>query len=78
MAKTVSINGISYPDVGSVQIPLSGGNGNATFFETSDASIDASKVLNGYAGYNATGKVVGTLTTPQVSQDSITKVLTVS
>jgi len=77
MAKTVTINGVSYQNVPSVTIPLSGGNGNATFYETSSATIDASKVLNGYVGYGASGAVTGTATQPQVSQDSTTKVLTI-
>lgn len=75
--KTVTINGVNYTNVPSVSIPLAGGNGNATFFETSDANIDASKVLNGYKGYGANGLVTGTATQPQVSQDSTTKVLTI-
>lgn len=76
--KTVTINGVVYPDVPSVQIPLSSGNGNATFFETSNATIDASKVLNGYVGYGASGSITGTMTTPTVSQNATTKVLTIS
>ena len=75
--KTVTINGVSYSNVPSVTIPLSGGNGNATFFETSDATIDASKVLNGYKAYGPSGLITGTATQPQVSQDSTTKVLTI-
>ena len=75
--KTVTINGVTYSNVPSVTIPLSGGGGNATFYETSDATIDASKVLNGYKGYGASGAVTGTATKPQVSQDSTTKVLTI-
>lgn len=76
--KTVTINGTVYQNVPSVSIPLSGGNGNATFYETSDADIDASKVLQGYKGYGASGAVVGTATSANVSQDSVTKVLTIS
>lgn len=78
MAKTVRINGVSYTDVPSVQIPLASGNGNATFFETSDADIQASYVLQGYKGYGANGQIVGTFTAATVAQDSTTKVLTIS
>lgn len=78
MAKTVTINGVSYTDVPSVQIPLAGGGGNATFFDTSDATIDASKVLQGYVGFGANGSVTGTMTAANVSQDSTTKVLSIS
>lgn len=76
--KTVIINGTTYQNVPQVNIPLSTGNGNATFYETSDATIDAGKVLQGYSGYNSTGKVTGTLTTPTVAQDSTTYALTIS
>lgn len=78
MAKSVSINGVTYPNVPSVNIPLSSGSGNATFYETSDADIDASKVLQGYKGFGTSGLVTGTLTTVNVSQDSTTKVLSIS
>lgn len=75
--KSVTVNGVTYPNVPSVDIPLSGGNGNATFYETSDATIDASKVLNGFKAYGSNGPVTGTATQPQVTQDSTTKVLTI-
>lgn len=78
MAKTVTINGVVYNDVPNVTIPLSTGNGNATFYDTSDATVDASKVLQGYYAYNSTGKIQGTMTAANVSQDSTTKVLTIS
>lgn len=78
MAKNVVINGASYNSVPSVQIPLSGGGGNAIFYETSDATASASHILSGYTAYNANGKVNGQATTPTISQDSGTKVLTIS
>lgn len=78
MAKTVQVNGTTYADVPSVDIPLAGGNGDATFYETSDSTVDASKILQGYVGYGATGKVTGTMTAASVTQDSTTKVLTIS
>ena len=76
--KSVTINGTVYNNVPSVTIPLSTGNGNATFFETSDATIDAGYVLQGYIGYGASGKVTGTLTTATIAQDGTTHVLTIS
>lgn len=76
--KSVIINGTTYNDVPSVNIPLSSGNGNATFYETSDADIDAGKVLQGYYGYGNAGKVQGSLTTVSVSQNTTTKVLTIA
>ena len=77
MAKTVTINGVSYQNVPYINVPLTGGGGNAKFYETSSADIDASKVLNGYKAYGANGEITGTATQPQVSQDSTTKVLTI-
>ena len=78
MAKTVTINGVQYLDVPSVQIPLASGSGTATFFDTSEATIDASKVLQGYVGFGVAGSIVGTMTAANVSQDSTTKVLSIS
>jgi len=78
MAKNVIINGATYNAVPYVSIPLSGGNGNATFYETSDATAAAANILSGYSAYGASGLVNGTATVPTVSQDSSTKVLTIS
>lgn len=78
MAKNVIINGASYNSVPYVQIPLSAGGGNATFYETSDATAAAANVLTGFSAYTASGKVNGQLTVPTISQDGTTKVLTIS
>lgn len=78
MAKNVIINGATYNAVPYVSIPLSGGSGNATFYETSDATAAAANILSGYSAYGASGLVNGTATVPTVSQDSSTKVLTIS
>ena len=78
MAKNVIINGASYNAVPYVQIPLAAGNGNATFYETSDATAAAANVLTGYSAYTASGKVDGQLTVPTISQDGSTHVLTIS
>jgi hypothetical protein len=78
MAKNVVINGSSYNAVPYVQIPLAGGGGNATFYETSDATAAAANVLTGFSAYGASGKVNGQLTVPTITQDSTTKVLTIS
>lgn len=78
MAKNVKINGVTYQGVPSVTIPDTDG-GMAVFTDTSDATIDASKVLTGYTGYGSGGtKIEGTLTTVSVSQDATTKIVTVS
>lgn len=78
MAKNVIINGSSYNAVPYVQIPLAAGGGNATFYETSDATAAAANVLTGYSAYTASGKVSGQLTVPTITQDGTTKVLTIS
>lgn len=70
--KNVVINGITYSDVPQVSIPLAQGGGNATFYDTTDATASASDILAGktaYAGGAVTGSMVnngrqaGTITT---------------
>ena len=78
MAKNVVINGNSYNSVPYVQIPLSGGGGNALFYETSDATAAANHILSGYSAYGASGKLTGSATVPTISQDGSTHVLTIS
>lgn len=78
MAKSVVINGNSYNAVPYVQIPLSGSTGNAVFYETSDATAQAANILSGYTAYGSSGKIVGQATAANISQDSTTKVLTIS
>lgn len=78
MAKNVKINNVTYSAVPSVSIPLADASGSATFWDTSDANIQANNILAGYVGYNANGKVTGNATVPSVSQDGSTKVLTIS
>lgn len=78
MAKNVIINGNSYNAVPYVNIPLAGGGGNATFYETSDATAQAANILAGYSAYGASGKIVGQATAANISQDGTTKVLTIS
>lgn len=78
MAKNVIINGVSYNAVPSVRIPLSGSSGNAVFYETSDATAAAANIGAGFTAYTASGIVSGTLVSPTISQDSSTKVLSIS
>lgn len=115
---SVIINGITYSNVPSVQIPLSSGQGNATYVDTadgksaatynpstSDQTISAGQYLSGaqtiaavtisnlQAQYIAQGitvkvgcasdddsvaSVTGSLSSVVVSQDSTTKVLSIS
>ena len=78
MAKNVIINGVSYNAVPFINIPLSGEAGNATFYETSDATANANSIVSGFSAYTAFGKVNGNVTLPTISQDATTKVLTIS
>lgn len=79
MAKNVKINGVSYQAVPSVNIPLADGSGSAKFVETSDATASTNSILKGETAYGSDGsKITGSLTCAQVSQDSTTKVVTIS
>ena len=79
MAKNVVINGSTYNAVPYIQVPLAAGGGNAVFYETSDASSSlASVLLVGNSAYGQNGKENGQLTVPTISQDSTTKVLSIS
>ena len=64
MAKNVVINGVTYSNVPSVEIPLSGGTGNAEFFDTSDATLDSgAKMLSGNTAYADGTKYTGSIAT---------------
>lgn len=64
MAKNVVINGVTYQNVPSVQIPLSGASGNAEFFDTSDATLDnGGKMLSGNTAYANGVKYTGSIVT---------------
>lgn len=58
MAQNVIINGVTYSNVPSVKIPKSGG-GNATFYDTSDATALGGNILTGKTAYNSSGSVSG-------------------
>lgn len=79
MAKSVIINGVTYADVPYVDIPKQGG-GSAAFHDVSDATISGNaQLLNGVTAYGANGtKYTGNVTLPTISQDSTTKVLSIS
>lgn len=63
MAKNVVINGVTYSDVPSVEIPLSGATGNAAFYDVSDATVSGGgQMLNGVTAYGSGGtKYTGTI-----------------
>ena len=64
MAKNVVINGVTYSNVPSVEIPLSGGSGNAEFYDTSDATLDSGgKMLSGNTAYANGTKYTGSIET---------------
>ena len=61
MAQNVIINGVTYSNVPSVEIPKSGG-GTASFIDTSDATLDAgSKMLSGNTAYANGTKYTGSI-----------------
>ena len=61
---SVIINNVTYQDVPSVQIPLSGTSGNAEFFDTSDATLDnGGKMLSGNTAYANGVKYTGSIAT---------------
>ncbi len=61
MAQNVVIRSTVYSDVPSVEIPLSGGGGNAVFVDTSDATLnDAGSLPLGVTAYSDGTKYTGT------------------
>ena len=60
MAQNVIINGVTYSNVPSVQIPKQGG-GTAEFYDTTGADAAAGDVLTGKTFYNGTGSVGGSM-----------------
>lgn len=57
---TVVINGVTYPDVPSVAIPLASDTSQtADFYDISDTTLtSAGQMLNGYKAYGASGSVI--------------------
>ena len=64
MAKNVIINGVTYSDVPRVDIPISGSNSTAQFYDTSDGTLDSGdKMLSGNTAYANGTKYTGTIPT---------------
>ena len=57
---SVIINGVTYSAVPQVQIPKSP-SGTATFWDATDMTIAADKVLSGFKGIGASGEVTGNI-----------------
>ena len=63
MSQSVIINNVTYQSVPCVQIPLAEGEGNAAFYDTSDATLsDASKLAQGVTAYANGVKYTGSAT----------------
>ena len=78
MAKSVVINGVTYSDVPQVEIPLSGGSGNAVFYDTTDADAGQGDVLSSKTFYKD-GKKTGSMpNNGDVSDEIDTKAGTVT
>ena len=61
MAQNVVIRSVTYQNVPSVEIPKSGGGGNAVFIDTSDATLNnANKLPDGVTAYANGTKYTGT------------------
>ena len=59
-------------------VTILGVSGSSTVMDTADATATTSTILSGYTAYVNGSKLSGELAVPSVSQDSTTKVLTVS
>ena len=71
MAQNVVINGVTYQNVPSVEIPKSG-SGTAEFYDTSDATLDSGdKMLSGNTAYADGTKYTGTIASKSGSDLSV-------
>lgn len=73
MSKSVKINNATYENVPSVTIPLSTGSGNATFWETTDATAVAADILSGKTAYSTSGSVTGSMANNGAQTETIGK-----
>lgn len=79
MAQNCIINGVTYSNVPQVNIPKSGG-GTATFYDISDTTLNSNaQLMSGVKARGADGTLyTGSVTVPTISQDSTTKILSIS
>jgi hypothetical protein len=59
MAQNVIINGVTYQSVPAVDIPKSGGGGNAKFYDTASADVTSAHLLTGDTAFGPSGEVQG-------------------
>lgn len=59
-------------------VTILGVSGSSSVVDTSDATSSSAQILTGYTAYVNGSKVTGTLSSPTISQDSTTKVLSIS
>ena len=57
---SIIINGVSYSAVPEVDIPKSGG-GTAKFYDTSEADVASSDILNGKKAFGTSGEITGNM-----------------
>lgn len=69
MRKNVTIAGAHYEGVPSILIPLTSGDGSATFCEVSDTTATASDVAAGKTFYSSDGKLTNGTYTPLSYED---------
>lgn len=79
MAQNCIINGVTYANVPEVDIPMAGG-GTARFHDISDATLNSNaQLMSGVKARGADGTLyTGNVTVPTISQDSTTKILSIS
>ena len=64
MAQSIEINGQVYPDVPSINVPLST-SGTASFYDVSDSTVGTNDVISGKVFYTSNGtRSTGSLTVP--------------
>lgn len=71
MAQSVVINGITYTDVPQVEIPKSGGGGDAVFYLTDGDNATGGDVLAGKTFHSANGASTGSMANNGDTSDTI-------
>ena len=76
---SIVINGVTYANCPEIDVPKQG-SGTAKFYDISDTTLNGNaQLLNNVVAYGADGtKYTGNVILPTISQDSTTKVLSIS